>query len=419
MITFFAVTVAMTVVAVALVVVPLVRRRSIPRDQRERQNIAIARERLREVEARAAAGQVTPEQAQQEKSEIEVALLNDLDDTRGEESGPIGHRGTWAAAVVAAAVPLTAGVIYLLLGQPAVLAPATVEPPSAATPSAGDIAAMVRGLEQKLRASPDDAEGWYLLGNSYMVMQQYDKAAAAFRKVRELIGDDPDVLLRQADALAMANAGVLAGEPERLVLIALEKNPEHPVGLWLAGVAAQKRGELRLALQYWQRAEPHFQQDSASLAELKGMIDRVSRQVAEQPDSGAKAADRAAASDSATPATAAGSVKLHVSLLDSLRGVAGAGDTVFILARAIGGPPMPLAVARKRVSDLPLEITLDDSMAMLPEMKLSNHTQVEVVAKVSKSGDAKTSSGDLIGQVAPVNPGTGQRIELVISEQVP
>ena len=417
MITFFAVAAVMTVAAVALVVLPLVRRRSVAQDRREDQNIAIARERLEEVENRAATGQVTSEQALVEKSEIERALLHDVDDARAGKTEPAG-RSSLAAAVVAAAVPLTAGIIYLLLGQPAVLAPQSDQHAAATpTPSADDIAAMVVGLEQKLEQSPGDAEGWYLLGNTYMVMRQYKKSAAAFAKVRGLIGDDPDVLLRQADALAMADAGTLAGEPEKLVLEVLEQNPDHPVGLWLAGIAAEERGELAAALGYWRRAEPHFKQGSASLTELQSRIERVGGRMADQPDT--QALEQATTGTTIPPANEAGTVRLHVSLLESLKEHAAADDTVFILARAINGPPMPLAVARKRVSDLPLELTLDDSMAMMPEMKLSDHAEVEVVAKVSKSGDAKTRSGDLIGQVAPVIPDAGERVEIVISERAP
>jgi cytochrome c-type biogenesis protein CcmH len=94
-----------------------------------------------------------------------------------------------------------------------------------------------------------------------------------------------------------------------------------------------------------------------------------------------------------------------VSLSTALLGKAAPTDTVFILARAAQGPKMPLAVFRKQVKDLPMDFTLDDSMAMQPQMKLSNFDQVVVVARVSKSGGAMSQPGDLEGVSATVKPG--------------
>ena len=94
-------------------------------------------------------------------------------------------------------------------------------------------------------------------------------------------------------------------------------------------------------------------------------------------------------------------------------------DTVFIFARALSGPRMPLAIVRKQVSDLPLTVTLDDSTAMTPAMKLSNFDEVTVGARVSKSGTAMPQSGDLQGLVEPVVPGVGPAIELTIDSRVP
>ena len=94
-------------------------------------------------------------------------------------------------------------------------------------------------------------------------------------------------------------------------------------------------------------------------------------------------------------------------------------DTLYILARPFEGPRIPLAVVRRQARDLPLTLSLDDDMAMVPEMNLSKFDQVVVVAKISKSGDATTKSGDLVGRVSPVSPGQDTLIKVVISERVP
>lgn len=108
-----------------------------------------------------------------------------------------------------------------------------------------------------------------------------------------------------------------------------------------------------------------------------------------------------AMSAQAAPASVSGKVSLSPALASKVSPT----DTVFILARAAQGPRMPLAVFRKQVKDLPIEFNLDDSMAMQPQMKLSNFDQVVVAARVSKSGGAMSQSGDFEGVSATVKPG--------------
>ena len=92
---------------------------------------------------------------------------------------------------------------------------------------------------------------------------------------------------------------------------------------------------------------------------------------------------------------------------------------MFIFARAMQGPRMPLAIARKQVSELPINVTLDDSQAMMPAMKLSNFDQVVVGARISKSGNAMPQSGDLQGSRSPVRTAESRTIEIIIDSRVP
>lgn len=419
---FFVIAALMVVVAVALVVFPIMRLRSVPTVQRDGQNIAIARERLSQLEEQVEAGLTTPGQADQEKSEIELSLLDDVGEVECELPVEQNNRGKWAGFAVAASVPVLAGVIYLVLGQPAALAPIPIpESTQASPPHSGlDMATMVQRLEQRMVASPNDPEGWNMLGNSYVMLKRFDKAVSVFQKLRELVGDNPDLLVRQADALAMTKGGVLAGEPEELVARALHMKPDHPVGLWLAGIAAQQRGDIETALVYWQRAEPLFGGDPKSLAELQGMIAQAKNDLADvDVVTQTKENNAASGTTIASAQDSKGYVKVKVALHDSLQDQVSEQDTLFVLARVVSGPPMPLAVVRKQAGALPLTITLDDSMAMAPQMRLSNYKEVTIIAKVSKSGDARTKSGDLIGQVSPVSPGNDQWVNILISKQVP
>jgi cytochrome c-type biogenesis protein CcmH len=272
---------------------------------------------------------------------------------------------------------------------------------------------VVARLESELQQNADNPEGWYLLGSTYMTLQRFSDAARAFGKLRELVGDEPDLLVREADALAMANQGVLAGAPENLLERALALNPDHPVALWLSGIAADRRGDVEQALRYWQRAEPLFADNPQSQAEIRTQISRAKSQLA-GGGAGMVVAEGSSA-PTEQPIADGGAIQVRVSLDDTLRADVSGNETLFILARAVAGPPMPLAVVRKRAADLPLVVTLDDSMAMMPNLKLSGHDQVTVLAKLSKSGNATTQSGDFIGKVTPVTPGTTDPVNVVIS----
>ncbi len=419
MLWFFLIVSLMVVAAITVLVLPMLRPRGISEDQRARQNIAIARERLARLQTQIDDGVIQETQAAQERNEIELGLLDDIESETAAPSGQ-ERKGGWAGIVVAICIPFLAGFLYLVLGQPESFVH------NQATHSAGtsrpesltdvDMKAVVSRLEKELKQNPDNPEGWYLLGSSYMALKRFGDAARAYGKLRELVGDDPDLLVRQADALAMANDGILAGEPESLLKTALGLAPDHPVALWLAGIAAHRRGDVRGALGYWQRAEPLFADNPQSQAELRAQINQAKSQLA---DGGVTETEEEPPAPEDRAAAAGGGIQVHVSLDDRLNSEVTGNETLFVLARATDGPPMPLAVVRKRADALPLVVTLDDSMAMMPNMKLSNYQKVTVVAKLSRSGNAKTQSGDLIGEAAPAAPGGSNPVKVVISMKAP
>ncbi len=411
---FFTIAALMVILALAMIVPAMTSSRgTIPTD-RNAQNVWIARERLAELEAQVEAGQGSMEELEQARLEIERALLDDLGSSANPDAAAASaNAGQWAGWLVAAVLPLATGMLYLALGAPGAVVSspeATLARERAPHPLPGEggtpsVAEMIARLETRLQETPDDANGWFTLANAYMAIQRFPDAAATYAKVRGLVGDNPDLLVRQADALAMAAGGVLQGEPERLVLQALAHDPAHPTGLWLAGLAANRRGDNRKALEYWRRAEPLFVNDAESHAELQQLIARAE-----------------GAGETATPARdskAAIKLTVNVSLADTLAEEVSPGDTLFILARAMRGPPMPLAVSRRQVGELPLTVTLDDSMAMMPSLQLSKFEEVRVIARISKSGDAIANSGDLFGEVAPVATTGGGPVNIEIAQRVP
>ena len=163
-------------------------------------------------------------------------------------------------------------------------------------------------------------------------------------------------------------------------------------------------------------------QDDSEDAEL---LDAFIAQAADNMPEGALAvqnnvdrAEPAAANTGGKAATTTG-ITVLVTLDSRLTGNAGAEDTVFVFARAVEGPPMPLAVVRKQVKDLPFRVTLDDSQAMMPAMTLSRFPKVIIGARISKSGDATTQSGDLQGISDAVATDTDEPVSIVIDQVVP
>jgi cytochrome c-type biogenesis protein CcmH len=408
-IVFFLIAAAFVLVAFAFVLPPLWRAREIRKADLDHRNIEIARSRLAELQGNLRAGGISQAQFDEQVAELELALNDDLSIESRVKAAHI--HGRWMVYVVALTVPVLAGSLYFSLGRfDAVehgeeLAKAAPN----GTPTSADIEKMVAGLGEKMKANPDDAEGWLMLGKSYKYMEQFPKAADAFANAYRLMGDKPDVMLLYAEALAFAADKNLAGKPSELIFKALALEPENPNGLWLAGLAKVQQGDSKGAATLWRKLESLLPEGSEPRKEMQNIIAALPGEA------------QASASPPQTPpaaVVASKSVAVEVSLAPELKPSASPSDTLFIYAQALTGPKMPLAIVRKQVSDLPVKITLDDSTAMMPAMKLSNFGEVKLLARISKSGQAVKQPGDLIGTVenAAVSGSNGYKI--IINQRV-
>jgi cytochrome c-type biogenesis protein CcmH len=354
-------------------------------------NLAIYRDQLRELEADRAAGTLAQQDYERARTELESRLLRDVGES---EAAPARTSGAVAAAVVAAAIPLVGFTIYFVVGNPG-----AIERESAMHASAAQVESMVERLAARLRENPEDVEGWRLLGRSRAALGRYAEAADAYAKAAARAPRDAQLLADLADVMAMAQGQTLRGEPEKLVLRALELEPENLKALALAGTAAFERQDFAAAARFWERMLPHVAPGSDDARSIQQSI--------------AEARSNAQQTQTAPAAVLRGTVALAERLKDK----AAPEDTVFVYARAAEGPPMPLAVARVRVRDLPYRFKLDDSMAMTPAMKLSSFPKVIVTARVSKSGNATAQPGDLEGASATV-PNDASAVAVVIDRFV-
>jgi cytochrome c-type biogenesis protein CcmH len=376
---FWAICAALAALALALVLRPLLARGAAPGVSRREANIAVYRDQLLELDADLAAGKLVPAEHEKARAELEARLLEDVDAAADAISPPRGGRRT--AVLVGIALPLAALAVYFAVGTPA----AVNGRPGHDALSAEQIEVMVERLAARLRENPDDVDGWKMLGRSYAALGRFGEAVDAYARAAVRAPRDAPLLADFADALAMARGRSLQGEPEKLVLRALEIEPGNLKALALAGTAAFERKAFAAAADYWQRMLALVAPDSEDA--------RVIREnVAE--------ANRLAGGGAAAPQVSG--LRGTVRISPRLQGKFGPEDTVFIYARAVEGPPMPLAVQRVKARELPVSFALDDAMAMAPGMTLSAHPRVVVTARVSKSGGATPQPGDLQGASAPV-----------------
>lgn len=371
-------------------------------------------------------GAMSADAAMRADEELQRDLLQDLAQRHPGRAAVGDQRaGIAAACLLSLALPLAAALLYNHLGNPR--AAATAATAVSAEPHAGDdgdtMALAINALARRLRATPDDADGWYTLARSYETLGRYGDAAAAYREVLRLAPAQPQVLADLADALLSANQGAPDAASIAAVAQALAANPGQPKALALAGMMALRRGDAAQALEYWQRLQGLLPPDSEAARQIESNIAQA-RAVASaggaQPVTPGQAQATAQSSpprtSAATPpaslAAAPGRVSGQARIAPALMAQVQPTDTVFILARPASGSRMPLAVLRLRAADLPRAFTLDDSNAMSPQALLSSAGRVRVEIRVSRSGMAMPQAGDLGGTAVETDvPASG--LELV------
>lgn len=396
----------LALLALAFIAVPLLRARrkdataAIDPRRRASLNAQLWREQRAELDRELAEGTLAPDQHAIALAELDRRALGELAADAPVAESP--RRGRWLLPATLALLPLAAVATYLAIGSPVSMAPPQAQ-----------FEQMVEQLAARLQREPGDAEGWAMLGRSYLVTGRPAEAARAYARAVALRPDDAELLAGNADALATLQ-GRLDGAPMALVDKALAIDPKHPTALALAATASQEARRWPEALARWQRLASVVADDPRASAAVGEAIARVRAAAAED---GVKLADTPAPAPRAPVPAAGATVSGEVSLDPALAARVQPQDVVFVFARASGGPPLPLAVARFRASELPLRFTLDDSMAMAPGMNLSAHRTVAVSARISRSGQASAQAGDLSGQVEGVAVGS-RDVQVRITEVV-
>ncbi len=397
----------LTLLVLALLCWPLLRRRSGDGASRRAINTAIYRDQLDDLERDLASGALSQADYAGAREEIERRVLEDVAaDTAPTDTAP--RRLPRTALALAVTLPLAAALLYVVLGTPAALDPAARQGPQA---SAAEIEKMVATLAARLEKDPGNLEGWAMLGRSYLVTGRLAEAAKAFDKAGPAMEASSELMLQVAELSAELNEGRIEGRGRELLQRVLKAEPQNPQALVLAGTDAFFRQQYAEAVRHWEAVLAQLPPGSPDAQNLTAGIEKARSLL------GAAPANAKARPDAKPQAAVGKTVSGRVTLAPALAGKASPDDVVFIFARAAEGPRMPLAVVRTRVGDLPQDFTLDDSMALSPEFKLSSAGTLRIEARVSKSGDASARPGDLRGESGPVQPGAS-RLGIVIDTRV-
>jgi cytochrome c-type biogenesis protein CcmH len=421
MLVFWLVIVCMVAVSLFVVLRPLLGRQAKHGIDATVARVNIFRNRLQEMETDVSSGVMSSTDAEVARTELARTLLQETDTVNSAHIDPKlnSSRHWWSAGVIAVLVPVLAVFMYLRLGTPAFVG-SMVSPHGGSAGGKEHNAAiedMVKRLADRLEQNPGDPDGWMMLVNSYMTLNRYEDALKAIQRLYQITGDQPPVLVRYADVLATVKGGDLSGQPSELVQKALKLDPENVMGLWLAGMAAAQSGDPGTAIDYWQRLMPLLAADQASQKEVSGLIARAREQMGGVTETPAPVSTPGTEVAATVPAKSALTIK--VSLSAGISQDVSPGEALFIVAKAVNGPPMPVAVIRKTAADLPLEVTMDDNNAMMPSRKLSSFVLVEVSARISHSGNAIPQPGDLVSATLSVSPGQHDPVVLVIDRKVP
>ncbi|WP_336355192.1 c-type cytochrome biogenesis protein CcmI [Pseudomonas granadensis] len=381
-------------VALSFLLIPVLRGRRAQREEdRTALNVALYQERVAELQAQQAEGVLDAAQMDSGRAEAARELLADTEGVAAPRVSKLGKPLPLLAAVL---VPLLGLGLYLHFG-----AADKVELTREFAQAPQSMEEMTQRLERAVAAQPDSAEGLYFLGRTYMAQERPADAAKMFERAAGLAGRQPELLGQWAQAQYFADGKKWSSKIQTLTDEALKADPKEVTSLGLLGIAAFEGERYQEAIDYWNRLLAQLPPEDNSRAALQGGIQRAAERL---QASGGKVAQ--------APTPKGAMLTVSVDLASELKGKVQPGDSVFIFARATSGPPAPLAAKRLTVADLPVTVELGDADAMMPQLKLSNFPEVQLVARISRAG--QPTAGEWIGRSGPLASSTTAPQKLII-----
>jgi len=377
-------------------------------------NAAVYRDQMAELDREFVMGNLSYEELKAARDELSERLLADVGDaavadapksTAASSTAAVWRKPWLSIGLLAFVVPVASMVMYSVLGEPAALDPLALKQgtDASAEVTPEKLTEMATALTRRLQDEPNSMEGWVMLGRVQRARAHYEESAEAYAKALTLSRDD-NLSIERAEVLAQNNGGSFAGEPWSIIQRVLTADPHHLNALFLAGSASYAEMNFNTALRYWERAREVVPADSPDAPELDRAIAEA-RDKMGLPAIPPRATNIAAEMQANKAAMAASSISGRVTLVKEIKGLVAPTDTVFVYATPVTGSRMPIAILRTTADKLPLDFTLDDSIAMSPNAKLSGMDEVTVRVRISKSGQAMAQPGDYGVSLTPVKPG--------------
>lgn len=415
-------------------------------DATREQNIAIAKEQLSDLEDRFEKNDVDEAAYKLIKSELEIALFDDLKQSEAELlPNPLEKHDrkkasksidTWLILLL---VPIITIPVYLNLGSLNFTKEfdskkAELEAPRSNMPlkadGTPDIEKVAQNLKLEMESNPTDPQGWYMLGRAYVMIERFSEAVESFDKSLALRPDSADTMLALANSLSRIQSGKLTGRPRELVNKALLIEPQNLTALWFSGMAASQEADFAEAILHWEKVLPLIDDEADEKIAIIGLIaeakSRLASEMIKQVDGAVSNNKEKEAlientkqkviqeTKQGTEQSTEQGISVNISLSDDFNDKVSPEDSVFIYAKAVNGPPMPLAAVRKQVKDFPIDVMLNDEMAMMPTLKLSSFNLVTIGARISKTGQAIAQDGDLFAEETDIK--LGDKVTLKIDQ---
>ena len=416
----------MLLIAVVVMIYPLLRVKPSAAIAYKESNLGLYDDKLKELEADLGEGRIDHEQYQVARQEIDRELLNDVPaDSKASASlgcGAQTRRQPGLAVLISVFIPMLSFLVYMQLGMHSSVDGRHAQMQAQAQPqeqqAIGSVEDMTRALAARLQAQGGNQEEWTMLGRAYKHIGQYLLAAEAFAQAVE-INPNAQLMLEQAEAMALGNNQRFTPEGRDLVMRAQEMEPDNVNVLWFAGVAEFQAGNYRKSIDHLSRLANQAKQDPEINRSLRVYIEQARNQLIAAGEAVPTTNEILGANAGESKADDIGaSVQVKVDVNDDVRSRFSNSDTVFVYAKAAAGPKMPLAVQRLTLAQLPATVTLDDSMAMMEGMNMSSFGSVIVSARVTTTGSAIAKAGDYIGEFKVEDVSQTEQVEVKINTLV-
>lgn len=382
-------------------------------DVRSEYSGAVIEDRAQELDETRALGEISENEFTSLKRDLEKTIVAEQSLTQNISSPAIsfGGRSRHVLLAVALAMPLLVFLLYSQLGAKADWDIAQASQAIQSNPEATqeDRLELIRSVKARLQATPDNGHLLFMLGSLSSEAGDFEESVRAYRELKAMMPDSPIVLAELAQSLFLRAGNVITPEVRENTQLALQLDPKLPTALGFAGIDAFQNGRYEEAISFWQLAVQQLDPRSAASNFLTQGIARA--KLALEKSGGSKATNQAKQS--------ADELVVKVSLGEAVSDLQG-NETVFVYARAWQGAKLPLAIQKLRVSDLPTTVKLTKDMAMAAGMDITSAPQLEVVARVSKTGSPSPASGDWTASYGPIILASADtNLDLEISEQIP